>query len=161
EAITRPCFKSIPSLALIGRLAFFMIFTPDDQEIAVLRHRLQPDVVVVLERVPVQGSMDRASRNSAADRVAEVGRLLRVNGYQIVDRRVGGDDYGISRHYGAAFRLDLCGWSSVDSRRVRSRVDSSSLFFRGPRQPSEVLKRMELTLATEAKRPAGVERLQR
>ena len=54
--------------------------------------RLDPDIVVGIGRVPVEGPGDRTERHPGPDDIGGVGGLLGVDGYAVADRGVGGHD---------------------------------------------------------------------
>ena len=102
-------------------------------------HRLQADVVIGLQRVPVQRPRDRVARHAGADRVGEVGRLLGVDGDEVVDGRVGGHDDGPGGDHGTGLGLHPRRAPAVDPRRMGAGMDLAAELPDPPRSAATYL----------------------
>ena len=99
--------------------------------------------------------------DARADDVGAVRGLLRVDGDEVVDRRVGGDDHGAGRD-GVAVGGDdarVLGVNRLDLVGVRLREDLPAESLDRAREPLEILEDVELPLPREAQGAARVERL--
>ena len=79
----------------VVRLSRFVIFPSDDQHIAlalVVVRAVEPDVVIRVLGVPVEGLRYRAVRHCDSDHIGHVGSLLGMDGDEVIDR-------GVRRHH--------------------------------------------------------------
>jgi hypothetical protein len=72
-------------------LTGLVVFAPDDQNIGV-GFRLQTDVMIGIERIPVECSRHGVAWHTQSDDVGAIRGLLGMHRHVIVHRRVGRDD---------------------------------------------------------------------
>ena len=104
-------------VAVIG-LTRLMIFPADDQHIvvtAILRRQgVNPHIVVRIERIPIQRLFHCPLRQPGSDDIGRVGRLLGMNGHNVADGRVGGDDDRFRSYDMAPIRFNACRRPALD-----------------------------------------------
>ena len=99
KTFARPLLEPGEAIGAIVGLPGFVIFTADYQNVAIFV-ALNANVVIRIERVPVQSAPDGSFWNRRADYVSYVRRLFRMDRDAIVHGRVGSyDDCLASYHW--------------------------------------------------------------
>src|SRR5438094_3427553 len=76
QSIARPALKRGKALHAIVCFAGLVVFAADDHDVLIGGERLQTDIVIRIEGVPIERIWQGAGRNLCRDRVSAVGRLL-------------------------------------------------------------------------------------
>jgi hypothetical protein len=99
-------FQVSDAIVHVGRFAAAVVLAADDQQVLSVAQRLQPDIMIGLQRVPDQHVLDRPTRHGAGDHIGAHRFLLGVNYELVVDRRVGRENRGFRADAGAGFGVD-------------------------------------------------------
>ena len=80
-----------PRPAVVG-FAGLVIGAADDEVLGVAASGFEADIVIGIERVPIERVLDAVARDGDRHRVGAIRRELGVEREAVVDRRIGGDD---------------------------------------------------------------------
>ena len=127
-----------------------MVLTADDQQIV-----MQADIVIGVARVPGECFRHCARRHARADHVGHVGRLLGVDGEEIVDRHIRRDHHGIGRD-DVFSDMDQSRHAAFGVIGVAVAEDAAAVLADRLREARQVLQRVELPLLRKAQAGAGV-----
>src|SRR5438477_8234837 len=80
EALARPRFQPLETFFEVIRLSGLMVFTTHNEQLgfSIGLAGLQPDVMIRIRRVPVEGTLDQAFANAGSDGVTPVAGICRV-----------------------------------------------------------------------------------
>ena len=151
QQIAHPGFQREEARIGIVGLAALVVGTADDQDVGLASAGLQPDVVISLQRIPVEPIGEGILRHREGHRVGAVGRLLGMDRVAIVDRRVGSHDGLRCKHPVTADRdyLDtIAGF--LDLLHDGVGIEAPSRVADGGSEASQVLERVERSLVRDS-----------
>src|SRR5262249_5875117 len=112
-------------------------------------------------RVPEESVRNTATRDDSADHIAQVRRLLAVDGHPVVDGSIRGHDHGIGADRGTIAYVDPCRWTGLDASHMAARTNTSAITFNCLGQAGQVLERMKLSLPRKMQTGASIKGVDR
>ena len=143
-----------------GRLAwpeFCDLFAAGEEDVGGCVEFLEAHVVVRLRRVPIEIFGNGAAWDAEADDIGAIGRLLRVDGDEIIHGGIGGDNDCIGANGAAVAEGDMGIFAAGDFGGVGIVMDLTAAFPDRGGDAVEVFQRVELGLVRIAEAAAGVE----